>query len=237
VETQSGYSFREQRWFSKVRVTRKPEVKMIVAQILVLVALLIVAAYAAMVFLSRQRRAKYEINNEVGLFEELRQYIVTFEFTAAYIHAYRTGTPISRVVGAGLERFDTGKEAVFEAMREAITDEQTRWQESILRLFICGLLASGFGLIGVLLNLPQALASSSLLRLAPAGLIALFAVGIAAFAFVGHGVLLRGMKQSQTWLEETATEMLNNAARVAALSTRITAPSVPEPRLVARVRS
>lgn len=224
---------------------------MVVTQMLILVGLIIVAAYAAMVFFGRQRNAHFEINNEVGLFEELRQYIVTGEYTAAYMHAFRTGTPISRVVGAGLERFDFGKEIVFMAMRHAVADEQIPWRDAILRLSVCGVLASGLGLIGVLvgllevlglpqaLGLPQVLGGSSLIVvLVLAGLIVCLAVGTAVFAFSGHAVLLRGMEQSRDWLEETAKEMLDNAARVAMLSTRITAPSLPEaPEVVAKVRS
>jgi hypothetical protein len=224
---------------------------MVVTQMLVLVGLIIVAAYAAMVFFGRQRRARFEVNNDVGLFEELRHYVVTGEFAAGYMHAFRTGTPIGRVVAAGLERFDSGKEVVFMAMRQAVADEQVRWRDAIFRLFVCGVLASGFGLIGValsllralglppVLSLPQVLGGSSLIGvLAPAGLIVLMAVGITVFAFVGHALLLREMERAQTWLEETATEMLENAARVAMLSTRITSSSLPEPRqVVARGRS
>jgi biopolymer transport protein ExbB/TolQ len=206
---------------------------MTVTQILVLVGLIIVAVYAAMVFFGRQRKAQFEIYNEAGLFEELREFIVTFEFTAAYIHAYKTGTPISRVVGAGLERFDTGKEAVFSAMREAITEEQTRWQDSLLKLSICGIVGSAIGLVGVLMGLLGLQTASSLIALAPIGLNVLLAVVVASLAFAGHSALMRNMQKSGVWLEDTASIMLNQAARVVSLSTRITAPTpVQQPVMV-----
>jgi biopolymer transport protein ExbB/TolQ len=210
---------------------------MAVTQILVLVGLIIVAVYTAMVFFGRQRKAQFEIHNEVGLFDELREFIVTSEFTAAYIHAYKTGTPISRVVGAGLERFDTGKEAVFNAMREAIIEEQTRWQDSMLKLSMCGIAGSLIGLIGVLLGLLRLQSTSRLVALAPIGLNVLLAIIIASLAFAGHSALMRSMERSRFWLEDTATRMLNEAARVVSLSTRITAPSSVQPPVLVRSRS
>ncbi len=210
---------------------------MAIAQILVLVGLIIVAVYAATVFLGRQRKAQFEIHNEAGLFEELREFIVTFEFTAAYIHAYKTGTPISRVVGAGLERFDTGKEAVFKAMREAILEEQTYWQDSLFSLSVCGIAGSAIGVIGVLLGFLTFQSASSLVALAPIGLNVLLAVVVASLAFAGHSALMRNMQKSSVWLEDTASIMLNQAARVVSLSTRITAPSPVQQPVMIRSRS
>ena len=210
---------------------------MVIAQIIVLVGLIIVAVYAATVFLGRQRKAQFEIHNEAGLFEELREFVVTFEFTAAYIHAYKTGTPISRVVGAGLERFDTGKEAVFNAMREAITEEQTRWQDSLFRLSVCGILSSALGVTGVLLELLRLQSVTNLSSLVPVGLNVLLAVMIASLAFAGYSALTRNMQKSSVWLENTASIMLNQAARVVSLSTRITAPTPVQQPVMVRSRS
>lgn len=212
---------------------------MAAAQMLTLLALVLVAAMTASVFFGRRRRARGEINNEVGLFEELRLFIVTSEFTAAYIHAFRTGTPISRVVAAGLEQFDTGKAAVFSAMYQAIDDEQARWRSALFRLSACGAVASAVGLIGVALGVLRALnAPGSSAALIWAGANVAISIAISLFAYAGHGALTRMMWQSRDWLETTATAMLENAARVAVLSTSISSAALPEPRpVVTRGRS
>lgn len=207
---------------------------MVAAQWIVLAGLVIIALSEAVVFFGRRGRAVYEIGNEDGLLEELHDDLVAEEFVAAYMHAFRTGTPISRVVAAGLERFESGKDAVFSAMRGAIEVELTRWHGALLGLSVCGTLASALGVVGLIIGLPNAISGTNLIDLiSTTGILVVLAVIIAVMAFVGHGALLKMMDRSRRWLDATGTEILNEAARTVVLSTKMSSVSLREPRPVA----
>ncbi len=206
---------------------------MLVAQWVVMFGLVIIAALAALAYFGRQRRANFEIRNEDGLLDELHDDLVAGEFVAAYMHAFRTGTPISRVVAAGLERFEAGKEAVFEAMNRALEEEQTRWHGALLGLTVSGALASALGVIGLALSLPRVLNGASLVELVRSGgPIVGLAIAIAVLSFVGHGALLKKMEQSRSWLHDTASRILTDAARTVVTSTKMTVSTPPQARRV-----
>jgi biopolymer transport protein ExbB len=167
----------------------------------ILVVIVVASLYAAFVFLDRLQKLNRDRREPPGLLDEVRRALLDGNALAAVAHAVEADTPASRIMAAGLQRLDLGREAVEVAIEEASLREEERAARGLASLSTVATVTPLLGLLGTVTGMMSAFTVLSAtaqptpeqLAYGIAQALVTTAAGlmVAIPVHIGHGVLAR----------------------------------------------